>query len=85
MKLVDKLDEIIQLNNRKLKELKKIKKYSTKRFGNCEYALEIDQSLYYKLLDQKKIAKQYDSEISELYEEINKNLKNGDKLVNPFK
>ena len=85
MNLVDKLDEIIELNNKKLKELRKIQLEDTKRIGNYEYVLEFKQSLYYKVKEKEEINRKYNSEISELYEEINQKLTNGNKLVNPFK
>lgn len=85
MNLVDKLDEIIELNNKKLKELRKIPLEDTKRIGNYEYVLKFEQSLYYKVKEKEKINHKYNSKISELYNEINEKLTNGYKLVNPFK
>lgn len=83
MSLVDKLDEIIELNNRRLKALKNLKIGSFK-FDDyvSRFNVDVDDALYIKLQEQEqeKINKKYDMEISELYEEIN----NGEKLVNPF-
>lgn len=84
MNLVDKLDEIIELNKKRLVELKNVPLEDTKRIGNYEYEMDIKESLYKKLKQQEKINQKYNMEISELYEKINKNLRNGDKLVNPF-
>lgn len=76
MNLVDKLDEIIELNNRRLKALKNLK---IGRFKFDDYVLrfnvDVDDALYIKLQEQEKINKKYDMEISELYEEINNGLK----------
>lgn len=81
MSLVDKLDEIIELNNRRLKALKNLKIGSFK-FDDyvSRFNVDVDDALYIKLQEQEKINKKYDMEISELYEEIN----NGEQLVNPF-
>lgn len=81
MSLVDKLDEIIELNNRRLKALKNLKIGSFK-FDDyvSRFNVDVDDALYIKLQEQEKINKKYDMKISELYEEIN----NGEKLVNPF-
>lgn len=84
MDLVSRLDEIIELNNRKLKELRNVPFEDTKRIGRYNYALDLEQSLYYKLKEKDKINKKYDLEISELYQNLNNELKNGNKLVNPF-
>lgn len=84
MSLVDKLDEIIELNKRRQKEIRNVPLENTKRIGRYEYELDIDKSLPMKLNEQEKINKKYDSEISELYDEINKNLDDNNKLINPF-
>lgn len=84
MSLVDKLDEIIELNKRRQKEIRNVPLENTKRIGRYEYELDIDESLPMKLNEQEKINKKYDSEISELYDEINKNLDDNNKLINPF-
>lgn len=84
MSLVDKLDEIIELNKRRQKEIRNVPLENTKRIGRYEYELDIDESLLMKLNEQEKINKKYDSEISELYDEINKNLDDNNKLINPF-
>lgn len=84
MSLVDKLDEIIEINKRRQNEIRNVPLEKTKRIGRYEYELDIDESLYMKLNKQEKINRKYDSEISELYEEINKNLDDNNKLVNPF-
>ena len=84
MSLVDKLDEIIELNKRRQKEIRNVPLENTKRVGRYEYELDIDESLPMKLNEQEKINKKYDSEISELYDEINKNLDDNNKLINPF-
>lgn len=85
MNLVDKLDEIIELNNRRLKALKNLK---IGRFKFDDYVLrfnvDVDDALYIKLQEQEKINKKYDMEISELYEEINNGLKGNKKFINPF-
>lgn len=85
MNLVDKLDEIIELNNRRLKALKNLK---IGRFKFDDYVLrfnvDVDDALYIKLQEQEKINKKYDMEISELYEEINNRLKDKKKFINPF-
>lgn len=81
MSLVDKLDKIIELNNRRLKALKNLKIGSFK-FDDyvSRFNVDVDDALYIKLQEQEKINKKYYMEISGLYEEIN----NGEKLVNPF-
>lgn len=81
MSLVDKLDEIIEVNNKRLKALRNLKIGSFK-FDDyvSRFNVDVDDALYIKLQEQEKINKKYDMEISELYEEIN----NGEKLVNPF-
>lgn len=84
MNLIDKLDEIIEINKRRQNEIRNVPLEKTKRIGRYEYELDIDESLYMKLNKQEKINRKYDSEISELYEEINKNLDDNNKLVNPF-
>lgn len=84
MNLIDKLDEIIELNKIRQKEIRSVPLENTKRIGRYEYELDIDESLPMKLNEQEKINKKYDSEISELYDEINKNLDDNNKLVNPF-
>lgn len=84
MNLVDKLDEIIELNNRRLIELRNVPLEDTRRIGRYDYALDLEESLCWKLKEQEKINKKYDMEISELYEQINKNLNNDKKLFNPF-
>ncbi len=85
MSMVDKLDEIIKVNNKRLLELRNVPLEDTRRIGRYDYALDLEESLCCKLKEQEKINKKYDIEISELYEEVNKNLNNGEKLVNPFK
>lgn len=84
MSLVDKLDKIIELNNRRLIELRNVPLEDTRRIGRYDYALDLEESLCWKLKEQEKINKKYDMEISELYEQINKNLNNDKKLFNPF-
>lgn len=84
MNLIDKLDEIIEINKRRQNEIRNVPLEITKRIGRYEYELDIDESLYMKLNEQEKINRKYDSEISELYDEINKNLDNNNKLFNPF-
>ena len=86
MNLVDKLDEIIKLNNKKLKELRNLRIGSFK-FDDyvSRFNMDIENALYLKLQEKNKINHKYNSEISELYDEINEKLTNGDKLVNPFK
>ena len=84
MNLVDKLDEIIELNNRRLIELRNVPLEDTRRIGRYDYALDLEESLCWKLKEPEKINKKYDMEISELYEQINKNLNNDKKLFNPF-
>ena len=84
MNLVDKLDEIIELNNRRLIELRNVPLEDTRRICRYDYALDLEESLCWKLKEQEKINKKYDMEISELYEQINKNLNNDKKLFNPF-
>lgn len=84
MSLVDKLDEIIELNNRRLIELRNVPLEDTRRIGRYDYALDLEESLCCKLKEQEKINKKYDMEISKLYEQINKDLNNDKKLFNPF-
>lgn len=84
MNLVDKLDEIIKLNQRRFKEIKNVPLENTKRIGRYEYELDIEESLYDKFKKQENINKMYNSKISELYEELNKNLDDSNKLENPF-
>lgn len=84
MSLVDKLDEIIELNQRRFNELKNIPLEDTKRIGRYEYELDIEESLYNKIKQQEKINQKYNLETSKLYEELNKNLDNNNKLENPF-
>lgn len=84
MSLVDKLDEIIEANSKRLLELKKIPLEDTKRIGRYEYEIEIEESLYIKLKEQEKINKKYNLEIAELYKKLNENLDNSNKLENPF-
>ena len=75
MNLIDKLDEIIEINKRRQNEIRNVPLEITKRIGRYEYELDIDESLYMKLNEQEKINRKYDSEISELYDEINKRTK----------
>lgn len=84
MSLVDKIDEIIGLNNRRLIELRNVPLEDTRRIGRYDYALDLEESLYCKLKEQEKINKKYNMKISELYEQINKNLNDDKKLFNPF-
>ena len=84
MNLIDKLDEIIELNQRRFNELKNVPLEDTKRIGRYEYELDIEESLYNKLKQQKKINQKYNLEISKLYQELNKNLDDNYKLENPF-
>lgn len=84
MSLVDKLDEIIELNQRRFNELKNIPLEDTKRIGRYEYELDIEESLYNKIKQQEKINQKYNLETSKLYEELNKNLDDNNKLENPF-
>ncbi len=84
MSIVDKLDEIIKLNNRRLLELRSVPLEDTRRIGRYEYELDIEESLFDKLKKQENINKMYNSQIDELYEELNKNLDDNNKLENPF-
>lgn len=84
MSIVDRLDEIIEVNNKRLLELRNVPLEDTRRIGRYDYALNLEESLYYKLKEQEKINKKYDMEIAELYEKVNKNLNDCKKLVNPF-
>ncbi len=85
MNLVDKLDEIIELNNRRLKALKNLKIGSFK-FDDyvSRFNVDIDDALYIKLQEKEKINQKYDLEIYELYEKLNENLDDNNKLENPF-
>ena len=85
MSLVDKLDEIIELHNKWFDELQNLKicgisfdKYVSR------FNVDIDRALYLKIKEQEKINKKYNSEIAELYKDINKNLDDNNKLENPF-
>lgn len=84
MSLVDKLDEIIELNNKKFKEISNVPLESTRRIGRYEYEIDFEESLYIKLKQQEKINKIYNSQIDELYKKINENLDDNNKLENPF-
>lgn len=84
MNLIDKLNEIIELNQRRFNELKNVPLEDTRRIGRYEYELDIEESLYNKLKQQEKINQKYDLETSKLYQEINKNLDDNNKLENPF-
>lgn len=85
MNLVDNLNEIIKLNNRRLRALKNIK-IGSFEFDDyvSRFNVDIDDALYIKLQQQEKINKKYDLEISEIYKQINNGLKNNEKLINPF-
>lgn len=84
MSLVDKLDEIIELNNKKFKEISNVPLESTRRIGRYEYEIDFEESLYIKLKQQEKINKIYNSQIDELYKKLNENLDDNNKLENPF-
>lgn len=84
MNLIDKLNEIIELNQRRFNELKNVPLEDTRRIGRYEYELDIEESLYNKLKQQEKINQKYNLETSKLYQEINKNLDDNYKLDNPF-
>lgn len=84
MNLIDKLDEIIELNKKRFSELKNVPLESTRRIGRYEYEIDFEESLYIKLKQQEKINKIYNSQIDELYKKINENLDDNNKLENPF-
>lgn len=84
MNLIDKLDEIIEVNKKRMKEFREVPLERTKRIGRYEYELDIEESLYNKLNQQENINKKYNLEIDELYKKLNENLDDRNKLENPF-
>lgn len=84
MNLVNELDKIIELNKKRLGELKNVPLESTRRIGRYEYEIDFEESLYIKLKQQEKINKIYNSQIDELYKKLNENLDDNNKLENPF-
>ena len=84
MNLIDKLDEIIEVNKKRMKEFREVPLERTKRIGRYEYELDIEESLYNKLNQQENINKKYNLEIAELYKKLNENLDDNNKLENPF-
>lgn len=84
MNLIDKLDEIIEVNKKRMKEFREVPLERTKRIGRYEYELDIEESLYNKLNQQENINKKYNLEIDELYKKLNENLDDSNKLENPF-
>lgn len=86
MKISEKLDEIIKLNSSRMKELSNIKISNTKRMGAYEVEISEEHKERIKLKRQNDINEQYNSEISKIYAEINKQvLKDGKiEFMNPF-
>lgn len=84
MNLIDKLDEIIELNQKRMKEFKEVPLERTKRTSHYEYEIDFEEGLWDKLKKQEKINKKYDLEIFELYKKLNENLDDNNKLENPF-
>lgn len=86
MKISEKLDEIIKLNSSRMKELSNIKISNTKRMGAYEVEISKEQKERIRVKRQKDINERYNSEISRIYAEINKQvLKDGNtRLMNPF-
>lgn len=86
MKISEKLDEIIKLNSDRMKELGNIKISNSKRMGIYEVEISEEQKERIRVKRQKDINERYNSEISMIYAEINKQiLKDGNTgLMNPF-